>query len=104
MAYEKQASSSGDKLPSWDWEKNPTLECSLIKTGKGKGKGDGLTFHEVEEFNSMEKYSLLGGVVLDGIFKEAGEGTRVRITFKGMEKVKEGKGSYKSYEWEKWVE
>jgi hypothetical protein len=103
MAYQKQAQSSGDKLPSWDWEKSPTIECALIKSVKGKGKGEGLTFHEVEEETTMEKYSLLGGVVLDGIFAEAGPGTRVRITFEGMKKVQEGKGSYKSYSWEKWV-
>ena len=89
-----------ENLPKWEWEQDPDLECTLIKTRQGTGKADGLVFHEVEEYTEKKKYSLLGNTVLDRIFQEAGE-RRVLIEYKGMATGK-NKRQYKNFEWSLW--
>ena len=101
MAYKKQ-SMDFENLSKWDWENNAELECKLLQTRKGTGKADGLTFHEVENVLTNEKFSLLGSTVLDRLFEEAGE-RKVKIVYKGMAKGKNNR-SYKNFEWYIWEE
>ena len=97
MTYKKIEDENSNFPDRWDWEKNPVFEGYYQET-KEAGK---LTFHEFKEFIGEKEYSFLGGVVLDKRLATCKKGDRLKITFKGMVKTKEGT-SYKAFEVEKW--
>lgn len=101
MPYIKQGLNF-ESLEKWDWKAQPELECTLIRTRQGTGKAEGLVFHEVEEYTTGEKFSLLGSTVLDRIFEEAGN-RRVKIISTGLAKGKNNR-SYRNFEWYLWEE
>ena len=99
MAYKKIIDDSGNFPDRWDWSAKPTFEGYYEETKKA---GD-LTFHELTHIVDGKNYSILGGTVLDKRLATCNKGDRIRITFKGMAKTKEGR-QFKNYEIEKWTE
>ena len=66
-----------------------------IKSEEGKGRGEGLTFHHLEDTHGQE-VSILGATVLNRKIERIEPGTIIKIEYKGKAKTQNGR-EYNNY-------
>jgi len=85
----------------WNFDESGDLEAEFIVSRDAKSKkGKPITFHEFKFEKTGEVVSVLGGTVLDRILSTIENGTKVKISYLGMQEGK--KGDYKNYEVSIW--
>ena len=67
-----------------------------IETQQGKGRGEGLTFHILEDTHA-QKVSILGGTVLNDKLEQIEPGTIIKIEYKGKATNQQNGREYHKY-------
>ena len=80
----------------WKPEPNEEIIGKYISTNEGKGRGEGLTFHTLEDQQGTE-ISILGCTVLNNKLEKVMYGSIIKIIYKGYVTSEKGR-SYKDYD------
>ena len=79
----------------WNPVPNESITGKYLGATEGKGKGEGLTFHNLIDTEGNE-ISILGATVLDNKLRTIEKGTVIRIVYEGYCTSERGR-EYKSY-------
>ena len=71
------------------------IQGTYKATETGKGRGEGLLFHIIEDPEGINA-SILGCATLNNALENIQPGTRIRVIFKGVETSQNGR-EYKNY-------